>query len=135
VSFADGQVREVNSAVGETDLGVDGFDGPGTYEGKIDLTPGADGGEVSVSVEAEHWWLWPTLALVVGIVFALGLRRLRGAVRPGLVLLAGEAEQGEGEEQQRDEGEDREVGDHRGQVGAAVGQELVQDPVHGAGAV
>src|SRR4051794_23450436 len=44
-----------------------------------------------------------------------------------LVCLMNEPEQGEREEEQRHEREKREVGDHRGQVGATVGEELAQD--------
>ena len=43
----------------------------------------------------------------------------------GLVRAPGQAEEREGEEGQWDEGEKREVGDHRGQVRAAVGEELL----------
>jgi hypothetical protein len=100
VSFADGEVRSVNSAVAETDLKVDGFEGPGTYKGKLNLTPDAAGGEVSVTVEAEHWWLWPAIALLVGIILALWARRLK-ALRPGLVLLADQTKVDQAYEQAR----------------------------------
>ena len=44
-----------------------------------------------------------------------------------LVGLVGGAEQRERQEEQRHEGEQREVGDHRRQMGSAVGEELPQD--------
>jgi hypothetical protein len=42
-----------------------------------------------------------------------------------------ERECGDGEEQQGHEREQREVGDHRGEVGAPVGEELPQRSGHG----
>ena len=50
-----------------------------------------------------------------------------------LVLLAQEGKQREGEEEQRDEREDGEVGDHRREVGAPVGEVLADDRVHAEG--
>ncbi len=51
-----------------------------------------------------------------------------------LVGLAEHADQREREEEERHEGERREVGDHRGEVRPAVGEELREDgvPPHGA---
>ena len=50
-----------------------------------------------------------------------------------LVLLAREREQREREEEERDEREDGEVGDHRREMRAPVGEELADDRVHGEG--
>ena len=45
----------------------------------------------------------------------------------GRLGAVGEAEEREREEDERDEREQREVRDHRGEVGAAVGEELVHE--------
>ena len=59
------------------------------------------------------------------------LRQLADEER-ALVGLVHEAEEREREEEQRHEREQREVGDHRGQVGAAVGEVLTENQPHSA---
>ena len=44
-----------------------------------------------------------------------------------------EPEQGEREEEQRHEREEREVGDHRGEVRPSIGEELAEDLSHSTG--
>ena len=68
-------------------------------------------------------WIARTARRIESTDVSGSLRQLADEER-ALVGLVDEAEQREREEEQRHEREQREVGDHRGEVGAAVGEEL-----------
>lgn len=57
------------------ELDFTSFDYPGVYRGRIDLAPGARGGEVDVSVRVTHALLFPFLAIFLGVLLSSLLRR------------------------------------------------------------
>jgi len=74
------------------------------------------------SVAALSWTRWTSVRMLCNEV--VGKARLSSFTRSRTRRAVDEAEQGEREENKRHEREEREVGDHRGEVGPAVGEEL-----------
>jgi hypothetical protein len=63
----------------ETQLEVTSLDVPGTYRGAVDLSPGIDGGEAKVIVDAKDTALWALLVLVLGLFAAVKIDESRRA--------------------------------------------------------
>lgn len=68
-------------------LRVEGLTAAGAYEGRADLRPGEDGGDVDVSVLVRDAWGWPLLALVIGLGTVTLLDLFQRRARPRRVLL------------------------------------------------
>jgi hypothetical protein len=87
--YATGAIDTLPSGRRGLEVTAKGFDGPGTYKGKLDLLPGEDGGDVELTVVMKDSIIWAVLALVIGIEAALRARRWQGS---GRVLKALEVE-------------------------------------------
>lgn len=68
-------------------LRVEGLTAAGAYEGRADLRPGEDGGDVDVSVLVRDAWGWSLLALVIGLGTVTSLDLFQRRARPRRVLL------------------------------------------------
>jgi hypothetical protein len=65
---------------------VAGMDEPGEYSGTVDLTPGLDGGDVSMSADAHKDVWWAIAPLVIGLLVAAVSEFLLRRLRPEWVL-------------------------------------------------
>jgi hypothetical protein len=64
-------------------VGLDADDlSAGTYDGKVDLLPDDDGGDVEVALTSKDWWPFALAAVLAGLILAFVVQRLVGVVRP-----------------------------------------------------
>ena len=68
---------EVNVVTAETrrELEVEGLEEAGTYTGKVDLNGAAGKGQADATVNIRDWWLWPFIAIGLGVAIAYAIRR------------------------------------------------------------
>lgn len=62
---------------------------PGTFMGKIDLLPGADAGEVTLTIHAKDRWLFPLLVLIAALAISILLNWWAKKRRGASLLAAG----------------------------------------------
>ncbi|MGH9265946.1 MAG: hypothetical protein ACRD1D_14750, partial [Acidimicrobiales bacterium] len=80
IASGDGDLAEV---VREEDrFAVRGIDGPGRYEGTVDLLPGTDEGDVAVTVTVRDAAGWPLAVLVLGLLGVQNIERYQQRIRP-----------------------------------------------------
>jgi hypothetical protein len=79
VSYDQGNLKKLSEGAALAHFVITGLDGAtGTFSGKITLVPGDDKTAIAVTVTRKDWWLYPTLAVIAGIVAALISQRLAG---------------------------------------------------------
>jgi len=76
----DDRVKTLPSGLAGIEIDTKGFDGPGDYKGKLDLTPSDPAtGTLELTVVTKDSIVWAIVALLIGLGAALGGRRLLGA--------------------------------------------------------
>jgi hypothetical protein len=71
-----GDTKTLPARVAGIQIAASGFDGPGTYAGALQLSPG-EAGKTELTIITKDAIIWPALAIVLGIWAALWARRWR----------------------------------------------------------
>lgn len=82
----EGEIEELTATTSLVGLELGGYE-PGSYSGKVDLMPGAEGGDLALDLKVTTWWPIPALVLLLGIVGGVLLQRQSGRRGPRARLL------------------------------------------------
>ncbi len=83
----EGEKEVLTATTSEIGLVVGDDYEPGSYSGKVDLMPGAEGGEVTIDLKVTTWWPIPAIVLLLGIIGGVLLQRQSGRRGPRARLL------------------------------------------------